>query len=248
MYAFVVLIKAGGPDYYIKGVLNRNRAFNDDVVVVNVLPPDQWEVRYKYNTIPCCLTWLSEQLIAQAVDEDHDAGDDGKEADEIPASAGTVLTPKHSHKEEDTSNNVSAVTQNTLTLDSTPAIGNDHVKADGSAAVSSEDSHTNIDNIIQTDSVPSVAKDNTVKVTAELSTFSQGELSQTSSDGGTDEVCFYYDSKQYDRILGETFRAVHGDSTDDGGDLTTISAITPNLDQIINGHPLRMYKRTAKVL
>lgn len=37
-------IKAGGPDYYIEGVLNRNRAFNDDVVVINVLPPDQWKV------------------------------------------------------------------------------------------------------------------------------------------------------------------------------------------------------------
>lgn len=40
----IVLTKAGGPDYYIEGVLNRNRAFNDDLVVIDVLPPDQWKV------------------------------------------------------------------------------------------------------------------------------------------------------------------------------------------------------------
>ena len=41
---FVLFVKTGGPDYYVKGVINRNRAFNDDLVVINVLPPDQWEV------------------------------------------------------------------------------------------------------------------------------------------------------------------------------------------------------------
>ena len=33
-----------GPDYFIRGILARNRAFQDDLVVVQVLPEDQWAV------------------------------------------------------------------------------------------------------------------------------------------------------------------------------------------------------------
>jgi len=63
-----------------------------------------------------------------------------------------------------------------------------------------------------------------------------------SSEG---EVCYYYDSSKYDQVLRDTYKAAVKDCID--GDDITIVQRTPNLDQIINGHPLRMYKRTAKV-
>ena len=59
------------------------------------------------------------------------------------------------------------------------------------------------------------------------------------------EVCYYYDSSKYDQVLRDTYKAAVKDCID--GDDITIVQRTPNLDQIINGHPLRMYKRTAKV-
>ena len=47
--------KAKGPDYFLSGLLARNRALDGDVVAVQVLPSDQWEVRKRlrpgYNVI-----------------------------------------------------------------------------------------------------------------------------------------------------------------------------------------------------
>jgi len=60
-----------------------------------------------------------------------------------------------------------------------------------------------------------------------------------------EEVCFYYDSRKYDQVLRDTYKAAVKDCVD-GDDINT-SCRAPDLDQIINGHPLRMYKRTAKV-
>ena len=135
--------------------------------------------------------------------------------------------------------------QDTLTLDSVPTIAN--VKEDDLVELSAGDSQTSSDGVTRVDSTPAIGddavKDDPVKMMTELANVNSGE-SQASSDGVTDEVCHYYDSKQYDKVLRDTFRAVHGDDTTDG-DVTTI---TPNLDQIINGRQLRMYKRTAKVL
>jgi len=65
---------------------------------------------------------------------------------------------------------------------------------------------------------------------------------ESSSEG---EVCYYYDSSKYDQVLRDTYKAAVKDHTD--GDDITIAQRTPNLDHIINGYPLRMYKRTAKV-
>ena len=42
-------IQEGGPDYYLLGMKSRNRAFQNDVVVVQVLPKDQWTVSDVYN-------------------------------------------------------------------------------------------------------------------------------------------------------------------------------------------------------
>lgn len=38
-------VQEGGGDYYVRGILNRNRALERDVVVLQALPPDQWLVR-----------------------------------------------------------------------------------------------------------------------------------------------------------------------------------------------------------
>ena len=37
----------GGPDFYIKGVWLRNRAFESDEVAIKVLPPEKWEVLWE---------------------------------------------------------------------------------------------------------------------------------------------------------------------------------------------------------
>ena len=155
--------------------------------------------------------------------------------------------PKSSHREEDA---VSAAMQDTLTLDSVPVIADDNVKdmVNGDDVMAElGDSQTNSDGVTKVDSALSIAND-TVKdeMMTELATVNSGE-SQASGDGDSDEVCYYYDSKQYDKVLRDTFSAVHGGDTTDG-DITNISVINPDLDQIINGHQLRMYKRTAKVL
>lgn len=206
---FLLPLQAGGPDYYIEGILHRNRAFNDDLVVINVLPADQWKVCHP---IPCSLQLLLEQFIAQTAGENND----GKGTDKDSTNTMAMLPLKHSHDEDDTINELSTVTQDTLTLDSVPAVANDTVN--------------------------SVKGD---EVTAAVNT----GATQASNDGSVmdSEVCYYYDSSQYGKVLRETFRAVtavNGDTTD--GDVTA-SVTTPDLGQIINGHPLRMYKRTAKV-
>lgn len=170
------------------------------------------------------------QLITQPGDAENDpgGGGGGKEADESSTTAEGLVTSKDSHGQEDTANEVSTVMQDTLTLDSAPAIVSDGV----------EDDRVTVDDAVKGDDT-----DKGGEVMAELAATSKGDT-QASDD---DEVCYYYDSSQYDKVLRDTFKAVHGDITD-GGDINIISANTPNLDEIINGHPLRMYKRTAKVL
>ena len=169
------------------------------------------------------------QLVTQPGDVQNDpGGGDGKEADESSATPGGLLTPKDSLRQDDTANEITTVTQDTLTLDSAPAIVSDGV----------EDDSVTVDDAVKGDDA-----DKEGEVMAELAATSKGDTQ--ASDG--DEVCYYYDSSQYDKVLRDTFRAVHGDMTD-SEDVSIISANTPNLDQIINGHPLRMYKRTAKVL
>ena len=37
-------MQAGGPDYFIAGVRDRNRALQEDTVVIQVLPRDKWLV------------------------------------------------------------------------------------------------------------------------------------------------------------------------------------------------------------
>lgn len=39
----------GGPDFYVKGVCLRNRAFERDEVAFKVLPPEEWEVKGMYS-------------------------------------------------------------------------------------------------------------------------------------------------------------------------------------------------------
>ena len=39
------LIQTGGGDYYVNGMWKRNRAFERDVVVLELLPPEKWLVR-----------------------------------------------------------------------------------------------------------------------------------------------------------------------------------------------------------
>lgn len=155
------------------------------------------------------------------IDEANGTVDDssGKEADKSFTTPAGVQPPEHSHKEEDMVNDMSTVIQDTLTLDSTPTIADDSSDKDDLAKEAKGDE---VMNTISTADMPA------------------------SSDGVTDEVCYYYDSSQYNRVLTETFRAVHSDMTD-GGDVDIVSVPTPDLDQIINGHPLRLYKRTAKV-
>lgn len=201
---FVDIFQAGGPDYYIEGILNRNRAFNDDVVVINVLPPDQWKVCGLLECHNYCSVLLIGQLITQAVDDGDDNNGDKGTDDKSSAINAASLPPQHSDGKDDT-NNVSKVTQETVTLDSVPTMAGDLVKD---------------------------------KVTAESST------GDTNSNANT-EVCYYYDTSQYDKVLRETFRAVNSDVTD--GDVSNDVVTAPDLEQIINGHPLRMYKRTAKV-
>ena len=183
---------------------------------------------------------MFEQLITQTVDEDITGG---KEED-VPTTA--EVTPKASHSKEDT---VSAAMHDTLTLDSTPSIADDNVKenlVNGDkvmaevATVSTGGLQTNSDSVTKVDSAPDTSNDE------RMTEFANTGESQAASDGGTDEVCYYYDTKQYDKVLRDTFRAVHGDDTIDGN-ISDVGIITPNLDQIINGHQLRMYKRTAKV-
>ena len=166
------------------------------------------------------------QLTTQPGDVENDPGGGGNEADKSSATVGGLLTPKDSHRqEEDAPNEISTAMQGTLTLDSAPAIVSDGV----------EDDRVIVDDTGK--------EDNTGGVMTELAAAGKGDTQAS----GDDEVCYYYDSRQYDKVLRKTFRAVHGDMTD-GGNVSTVTANTPNLDEIINGHPLRMYKRTAKVL
>ena len=166
---------------------------------------------------------MFEQLLTQTVDEDITGG---KEED---VTTTAEVTPKPSCSEEDT---VSAAMHDTLTLDSAPIITDHNVSKVMAevATVNTGGLQTNSNGVTKVNSAPSTSNDE----------------SQAGSDGDIDEVCYYYDSKQYDQVLRDTFRAVHGDDTVDG-DITNVSVISPNLDQIINGHQLRMYKRTAKV-
>lgn len=171
------------------------------------------------------------QLVTQVGDKENVAGSSDKELDEHSTTAQGVLTSKHSHMEEDMANGVSTMMQDTLTLDSAPAVVHDRGK----------DDRVTEDGVKEDDAVKGG------EVMAELAAVNTGDT-QANSNGDTEaEVCYYYDSRQYDKVLRETFRAVHGDMTD-GGDVSTVSVTTPDLDQIINGHPLRMYKRTAKVV
>ena len=90
------------------------------------------------------------------------------------------------------------------------------------------------------DQIPSVSSQlDHLTVNSKQQTLSDEE---SPSEG---EVCYYYDSSKYDQVLRDTYRAAVKDCVD-GDDIAVVHK-TPNLDQIINGHPLRMYKRTAKV-
>ena len=42
-------MQAGGPDYFIAGVRDRNRALQEDIVVIQVLPRDKWLVSILYH-------------------------------------------------------------------------------------------------------------------------------------------------------------------------------------------------------
>ena len=163
------------------------------------------------------------QLTTQPGDVENDPGSGG--GNESSATVGGLLTPKDSHRQEDAPNEISTAMQGTLTLDSAPAIVSDGV----------EDDRVIVDDTGK--------EDNTGEVMTELAAAGKGDTQAS----GDDEVCYYYDSSQYDKVLRKTFRAIHGDMTD-GGNVSIVTANTPNLDEIINGHPLRMYKRTAKVL
>ena len=147
---------------------------------------------------------MLEQLITQTADDINDVEETG----ENPANTAIELPSKHSHKEDDVVNELSTVTQDTLTLDSVPAVVNDTIN--------------------------SVKGDKVMADTADTQASNGGDVTDS-------EVCFYYDSSQYNKAV----TAVNGDVID--RDVTT-SINTPDLDQIINGYPLRMYKRTAKVL
>ena len=180
---------------------------------------------------------MFEQLITSIAD-----GDTGEKID-----AATTAEPssKAFHKEENKVDNISAAMQETLVLDSAPLNDNrgDLVEP---AAVSSEELQAKSDDIVKVDLPPGTG--NNSSIMTESATVMQEESLTTSDDDVRDEVCRYYDSRQYHRVLTETYRGVHGDSAD-GRDITSIpSVITPNLDQVINGYQLRMYKRTAKVL
>lgn len=41
------LVQDGSADIFLDGIAARNRALNGDVVVVKVLPPEQWKVLYQ---------------------------------------------------------------------------------------------------------------------------------------------------------------------------------------------------------
>ena len=44
-------VQEGGGDYYISGLQMRNRALDRDVVVLQILPPEKWLVRYESSLI-----------------------------------------------------------------------------------------------------------------------------------------------------------------------------------------------------
>ena len=182
---------------------------------------------------------MYEQLIANMAD--GDTGGDNATGEEADAATAAELMSKPSHNGEDEVNNVSAVMQETLVLDSVP-LNDDHGNLVEPAA---EESQTKSDDIVEVDLPPASGNDNSVMT--ESATVTQEE-SLATCDAVTDEVCRYYDIRQYHRVLTETYRGVHGD-TPDGKDITSIPSVnTPNLDQLVNGHQLRMYRRTAKVL
>lgn len=44
MMCFLTTSQAGGPDFFIDSVLSRNRALNDDCVIIKISPKDKWIV------------------------------------------------------------------------------------------------------------------------------------------------------------------------------------------------------------